>query len=261
MELTTLGGSAAGPSPGQGCSGYLLQSGRTRIVLDLGPGTLPELRKHVDIRELDGVIISHLHLDHFLDLLALRFALAYNPIPARRPVAVWLPPGGLRHFERLAVALTTSGNPGKYFSMFDLCEFDPEEVLSVGGLRLRFHPTVHFVPCWAIRVSNGEDGDLLYTADTGPTARLAPFGEGSFILVAEGTEGGAKDEGIASRGHLTPAEAGRLGRDIGARMLVLTHVWAEHDPSAAMQKASEAFGGPVTLAAPGLSIRWGAAQD
>jgi ribonuclease BN (tRNA processing enzyme) len=44
MELTILGGSAAGPNPGQGCSGYLVESGTTRVVVDLGPGTFPELR-------------------------------------------------------------------------------------------------------------------------------------------------------------------------------------------------------------------------
>ena len=84
MELTILGGSAAGPNPGQGCSGYLVESGTTRVVVDLGPGTFPELRRHVDYRLLDGVVLSHGHLDHFLDILTVRYALAYNPVAAGR---------------------------------------------------------------------------------------------------------------------------------------------------------------------------------
>ena len=70
MELTILGGSAAGPNPGQGCSGYLVESGTTHVVIDLGSGTFPELRRHVDYRLLDGVVLSHGHLDHFLDILS-----------------------------------------------------------------------------------------------------------------------------------------------------------------------------------------------
>lgn len=86
MRLTVLGGSAAGPNPGQGCSGDLVQSGPTGVVLDPGPGTLPELQKHVDYREIDAVVLTHLHADHWLDVVAPRFALTYNPIPARRTV-------------------------------------------------------------------------------------------------------------------------------------------------------------------------------
>ena len=82
MRLTILGGSAASPNAGMGCAGLLVLTDRTRLVLDLGPGTLQELRRHTDFRTLDAVIVSHMHVDHVLDLLALRHALAYNPLPA-----------------------------------------------------------------------------------------------------------------------------------------------------------------------------------
>ena len=77
-----------------GCAGLLLQTDRTRQVLDLGPRALQELRRHTNFRTLDAVIVSHMHVDHVLDLLTLRHALAYNPLPASAPVPVWLPPDG-----------------------------------------------------------------------------------------------------------------------------------------------------------------------
>ena len=256
MHLTILGGSAAGPNPGQGCSGYLVQSDATGIVLDLGPGTLPELRKHVDFREIDAVIISHLHLDHWLDILALRFALAYNPVPPRKAIPLWLPPGGLELLERLAVAVAGPASQLDYFSVFAAHEFDPGAELRIGEVTCHFHPTVHYIPCWAIRVSNGRDGDLLYTADTGPAADLADFGRGSFAIVAEGTSHEEPSEPSATRGHLTPTEAGTLARQVGAEILVLTHLWAENDPFAALADARRAFARPVDLATPGLSLEW-----
>ena len=68
MNLTVLGGSAASPNAGMGCAGLLVQTDRTRLVLDLGPGTLQELRRHTDFRMPDAVIVSHMHVDHVLDL-------------------------------------------------------------------------------------------------------------------------------------------------------------------------------------------------
>jgi ribonuclease BN (tRNA processing enzyme) len=227
-------------------------------VVDLGPGTLPELRRHADFRELDAVVLSHLHLDHMLDVLALRYALAYNPVPPRQPLPLWLPPGGLALLQRLATALTDIPDGEAFFAVFSPTEYDPEAPLPIGNLTVRFHPTVHYVPCWAVRVSDGHGGDLFYTADTGPSANLVPFAEGCEVVVAEGTIGGVPSEPFASRGHLTPAEAGQLAREVGASLLVLAHVWSEQDPFAAVRAAAAAFDGPVELATPGLQVAWNA---
>ena len=64
MRLTVLGGAAAGGNPGQGTSGYLVQARGAAIALDLGFGTLAELRLHASMRDLDAIVVSHLHLDH-----------------------------------------------------------------------------------------------------------------------------------------------------------------------------------------------------
>jgi ribonuclease BN (tRNA processing enzyme) len=256
MKLVTLGGSAAGPNPGQGCSGYLISSGQTHIACDLGPGTLIELRRHVNFRELDAIVISHLHVDHILDLLALRFALAYNPVAPTRPVPLWLPPGGRTFFEKLAAVFGDGAPAADYFSVFEITEYDPAAKLEIGDFQFRFEATAHFVPCWAMRISNGVDGDLFYTADTGPTASLASFANRAFVVVAEGTEPELPNGPPADRGHLTPIEAGTLAMQAQAEVLVLTHVWAENDPFAAVRSAEKAFSGPVVLATPGLTLEW-----
>lgn len=256
MKLTVLGGSAAGPNPGQGCSGYLVESGATRVVVDLGPGTFQELRRHVDYRAVDGVVISHGHLDHVLDVLTLRYALAYNPVPAGRQLPLWLPPGGVVLLDRLAEAITDDPESSEFLSVFEIRQYDPDVSLTIGELEFRFYPTVHYVPCWAARISNGMDGDLFYTADTGPAANLESVATGSHVVVAEGTDSGSSKEPYASRGHMSPGEAGILARQAGANLLVLSHLWAEDDPFQAVQEASERFGGSVELATPGLSVSW-----
>lgn len=256
MKLTVLGGSAAGPNPGQGCSGYLVESGSTHVVVDLGPGTFPELRRHVDYRAIDGVVISHGHLDHFLDVLTLRYALAYNPVAAGQQMSLWLPPGGVALLERLAEAITNDFDSADFLSVFEVRQYEPDALLTIGELGFRFYPTVHYVPCWAIRISNGIDGDLFYTADTGPAADLASPAAGSHVIVAEGTNARGSQEPYASRGHMTPAEAGTLARQAGVSTLLLSHLWAEDDPFQAVREASEMFGGPVDLATPGFRLLW-----
>jgi len=256
MRLTILGGSAAGPNPGQGCSGYLVESGQTQVVLDLGPGTLPELRQHVDFRAIDGIILSHMHLDHSLDILALRYALAYNPVAPTQRMPLWLPPGGLAFLDRLRGALSEPTNPEDFFAVFETREYDPEDVLPIGELAFTFARTVHYVPCWAIRAANGVDGDLFYTADTGPSANLSTAARDAYVVVAEGTERGESREPFEARGHLTPSEAGRLARDAGASLLVLAHLWGEDNPFSAVAEAETAFGGEVLLATPGYRLAW-----
>jgi ribonuclease BN (tRNA processing enzyme) len=258
MRLTTLGGSAAGIGTRQGCSSYLVRSDSTSLVLDMGPGTLTELRGHVDYRTLDGVVISHLHVDHILDLVELRFTLAYNPIPIERPLPLFLPPDGIATLRRIAQAFESPESGLEWFTgVFDVHEYDPDGLVEIGDLTCSFKETVHFIPCWAIRVIAPDGaGDLFYTADTGPSADLAPAARGAAVVIAEAADKSAPDMPWAQRGHLTPAEAATLARDAGARTLVLTHMWEELGLDEMLRQAEEHFPGTLLRATPGMEVAW-----
>jgi ribonuclease BN (tRNA processing enzyme) len=258
MKLTTLGGSAAGTGTLQGCSSYLVESDDTSIVLDMGPGTLQQLRAHVDYRELDGIVISHLHADHIADLVALRFTLSYNPIPASAPIPLYLPPEGIATLRRIAQAFETPESGLEWFSsVLDIQEYDPDGSVEIGDLTCTFHPTVHFVPCWAIRVHPKDNsGDLFYTADTGPSADLVPFGTGARVVLAESAERGGRDMPYEQRGHLLPREAAKIATDVGAKTLVMTHIWEELDTDEVMGAAGHDYHGTLLRAVPGLEVRW-----
>jgi ribonuclease BN (tRNA processing enzyme) len=257
VRLTVLGGSGAGTNTGQGCSGYLVETGATRLVLDLGPGTLMELRRHADFRTLDGIVLSHLHVDHTLDLVALRFALAYNPVRPPGPVPLWLPPGGRAFLDRVAAAFAEPGQAGEFFpSVFAVDQYVPHALLRVGEATLRFAPTVHYVPCWAIRLEAAGAGPLGYTADAGPASRLDDLLAGVEVLVAEGNSLSPSSEPFNERGHLTAAEAAELANRAGAGTLVLTHLWEENGFDAYRAQAAAVFAGRLELAKPGLLVEW-----
>jgi ribonuclease BN (tRNA processing enzyme) len=254
MRLTVLGGSAASPNTGAGCSGYLIESGQTRIWIDPGPGTLPELRRHADFRTLSAVLVSHMHLDHVLDLLALRHALAYNPVPPPAPIPVWLPPGGAAFLARAVGPFDECDEPDRFTSAVHVGEYDPDLPLTIGGLTVTFAPTVHYVPAWAMRIASPDGASLGYTADTGPSARLDGFFRGVHLLLAEATLLSATGHDEVTRGSLTAVEAGSLAQTAGAKRLVLTHLWEELGFDAAAEQAARHFSGPIDLARPGLTV-------
>ncbi len=255
MRLTVLGGSAASPNTGAGCAGFLVQRGETSIALDLGPGTLQELRRHTDFRTLSAVIISHMHVDHMLDLIALRHALAYNPVSPPGPVAVWLPPGGAALLDQVTAPFDHCDDPGTFSSTISVQEYDPAHPFQIGDLEVHVQRTVHIVPAWAMRISTPE-GSLGYTADGGPISRWDDLLRGVRILIAEATllEPGSRP--IAQRGSLTAAEAGDLAQRCGAQTLLLAHMWEELGFEAANQQAASMYSGEIVLARPGVSLEW-----
>src|SRR5687768_1206078 len=114
MKVTVLGGSAAGGNKGAGCAGFLFHDGNTSLVIDLGPGTLLELRKHVDDRARSAILLSHYRLLHILALGPLNYLLRYTPAGPADTLDVWIPPGTP---ERFACSSGCFGNGGERCSL------------------------------------------------------------------------------------------------------------------------------------------------
>ena len=75
LKITVLGKSPAWQDAGGACSGYLVESESTTVLLDCGGGVFAKLRQHVDYTEVDAVVISHVHADHFIDLVPYSYGL------------------------------------------------------------------------------------------------------------------------------------------------------------------------------------------
>lgn len=257
-KLTVLGGSAAGVGTGQGCSAYLVSIDETNIVLDMGPDTMQELRKHVDYRALNGIVISHLHVDHVLDLFILRYMLSYNPVKPEKRIPLFLPPGGLAFLEKAADLFATKQDDiATYFSaVFDLAEYDPNASLVLDGITITFAPTAHLIPCWAMRVHPEGGPDLIYTADTGTDADLDDFARDAAVIIADAAAAPNAPEAVKRGVHYDAAAASQLAARAGATHLVLSHQWEELEPMANAAIAREHFFGRISIATPGLAVTW-----
>jgi ribonuclease BN (tRNA processing enzyme) len=259
MRLTVLGKSPSWQDADGACSGYLIEDGETSVLLDCGNGVFSKLRRYRDYTRIDAVVLSHLHADHFLDLVPFSYALTYAP--RQQPVAVdrWpgtdcpacpqlIAPRGARDTFRRVVGAW--GNEDLIENAFNLCEYDPAECPTVGSLSFRFQTVPHFTETFAVCVQSANGGGrLVYGADSRPTEELVQFAHGCDLLLVEATL--PRPERTGERGHLTPREAGEHGRDAGAKRVVITHISDELDELWAKDQAAQGFGAPVEVAREG----------
>jgi ribonuclease BN (tRNA processing enzyme) len=248
MRLTVLGRSPASPNPGEACAGYLVEGDGSRVLVDIGPGVVAQLvnRHHPD--DLDAVVVSHMHADHMLDLVTLRYVYPWRALPADQRLRVVMPPGSADQMLDLARGV---GNARHFEDCFRLSEHDGSTAFACGNLSLAPIETQHYIPCWGFRIeSHGRR--LSYTADTAPCAGLSDLADRADLLLSEATLRTLEEDAAAPepRGHLLPAEAGTAARDGGSRRLMLTHLPVNGDGSWARDAAADAYGGDVEVAQP-----------
>ncbi len=259
MQITVLGKSPAWQDADGACSGYLVEEDGVCLLLDCGNGVFSKLRRYRDYIDVDAVVISHLHADHFLDLVPFAYALTYAPRQQPVPVDRWpgtsnparpylyAPRGAAATFRRVVGAW---GNEDLIEKAFHLVEYDPAEALAVGSLEVRFHEVPHFTTTYAVGIaSTNGGGRFAFGADSAPNDALVEFADGADLLMIEATLPRPEREG--PRGHLTPSEAGEHGSRARVGRLVLTHISDELDELWARAEAEAAFGGPVHVAREG----------
>lgn len=247
MELTVLGASPALPNPGGASAGYLLQQGGTSLLVDCGHGVVSVLRTVIDVRDLSAVIISHMHPDHYFDLVPLAYAYFFDQLP---PVPLHLPPDGLPVLQ--AVERAVGLDEGFFAGIFDVRPYQPEHPLTIGPLTVRFAPTKHFVPAYAMRFHNGTGRELVYTSDTAYSQAVVDLAQGASVGVFESAV--LRYQRDAERqGHLDARTAGAMARQADVGMLVVTH-YPSADADSVAREAGDAFGKPVILAREGERI-------
>jgi ribonuclease BN (tRNA processing enzyme) len=240
IELTVLGCSGSYGAPAGGaCSGYLVRAGGVTLWLDCGNGTLAALQRNADPADITAVVITHMHPDHCVDLYGLHVLNRYG-----------LERFGLPVYAPVGVEAALLGLVGDWGGAFDWHEVGDGDNIEVGPVALRFLRTDHPPPTLAVEVSH--DGHrLVYTSDTGPKWSVEAFESRADLVLSEATY---QHDDIRSPLHVSARQAGEKARAASARRLMLTHLWPTLDPNVSVAEASEAFGAPVILAAPNLTI-------
>lgn len=233
------------PRPGGACSAYLLESGSDAVLLDAGPGSIAKLQLWRPYAAIDAIVISHMHADHFFDLVPLRQGLKYGPLRRDEPIPVYVPPGGGRALAALRDAVAPDAPNDFFDGIYAVREYDPAQLLPLDGLRLRFARTRHYVEGYAIRAER-DGASITYSSDTAPCEAVVELADGSDLFLCEATLGLAGETG--ERGHSSAEEAGAMARRANVGQLVLTHYGAENGAAQMLAAAATRFAGSVSVA-------------
>jgi ribonuclease BN (tRNA processing enzyme) len=247
MRLTVIGaGPAYSDRPGSTGAAYLVREAGTAVLLDLGQGSFPRLAEEIEPSLLTAVAISHLHPDHFIDLVPLRHYLRYEFRPPRRVRVIG--PGALA--ERIDAL---HGEPGFAAATLDcepLAALDHAPLI-LGDLSLEAGLVTHTDESHGFRVarSNGEGAGLVYSGDCGRADDLAGLIRPGDTLLSEVSFGA----GPVAPGalHLDGPAVGSLAAGGRAGRVLLTHLQMGFDADAAIDSVRARFDGPVELVSPG----------
>ena len=232
-----MGCSPAWPNPGGAQSGYLVDGGSGRLLLECGPGVLPRLRAAEGWPLIDAIVISHFHLDHWGDLVPWVWGSQFGPGSDSPPPQLFLPPGGRGTLARLASEL---GKREMFEQTFEIHEYADGETFAAAGSRVTARRVLHYeMLAFGFRVSdNGTT--LAYSGDTGPSDALPELARDADLFLCEATLLAPNPEG-GTRGHLAAAEAGEAFRASGAKRLLLTHRPAERPLESGYEQVYDGF--------------------
>jgi len=218
MRLTVVGSGTSEPQRETPASGILVETTTFAVLVDCGQGVVRELLGVRDPRELDAIVVGHMHADHFIGLISLRYLMPWNGIAER--LTVYLPPGGRDRIRDLASAI--SERPDFFDDAFTILEYDPAAEVEIGDMTISFLPGQHYVPAFGFDIRDADGRRLVISGDTGPTDDLVAAARGADVFVAEATLA-SPDEDDARRGHLTADEALDIAARAGVPRTVLVH--------------------------------------
>ena len=250
MRLTVLGSQGTWPGASRECCGYLVTAQGFTLWLDAGTGTFSRLQEHLPVGDLGGLLISHGHADHFLDIIPAFYARHYGGL-GEPGLPFHSPPG----FTDLAALLVSEGGRNVMAQAYDFNMAIPGGIFEIGPFRVTPYEMTHIgVPSLGFRIE--ADGKVLaYTGDTGPCDNAVELANDSDLFLCEATY---QNDSQLAYFHLSALQAAELAQAAGAARLVLTHITPNLDPGRSLEEAAEGFTGAIDTAVPDMVIEVGA---
>jgi len=265
----TFCGTGGGPFTSErASSGIILQHAGHTVMLDCGPGSVRgALQAGISPRQIEAVLLSHVHPDHVIDLAALVFQQVF--FGWSLPI-VYGPPGtaGVASAATGFIAATAAPRPAALASTIEIAGSDERQVC---GFTVRSEETPHAPDVIAaVRRVSIDGKTVVYTGDTQPNpGTITPLADGVDLLVHEcyseerlqqwaatmPAPAGERVYKVISTTHTEVLQAAAIARDAGVRRLTLTHLgpWGE-DTAALHAKAASVFPGEIVVAHDGLSL-------
>lgn len=259
-------------------SSSLLSLDGQAVVIDCGLGVTRGLADQgFALKDLDAIVITHLHSDHYLELGPLIHTAWTAGL--KTVVDVWGPSGLSRYWcgfldsmaDDLAYRTHEEGRP----DLASLVRIHPLRIgdkVRIGQIRMRTAQSIHppLTETFALRFE-GAAKTIVFSGDTAHNPALAGFASGADLLVHEAmlAEGltpllariGNGDGRLMEhwlRGHTLAHEAAALAKAAGVGALALNHLIPSDDPAFGPEEWSRCLAphwqGPLHIGRDGLRI-------
>lgn len=238
MKITVIGHWGAFPGVGEATSGYLFQHGGYNLLIDCGSGVVSNIQHHIDLKDIDTVVLSHYHHDHCCDIGVLQYGRLISTKLGQ--LSKCLPiygHGEDDYFNRLTMKPYTIG-----------ISYTEGDNLDIGPFNIEFLKTRHPVLCYAFKIRAGQKC-VIYGADTSYFEELITFSRRADLCIFEcNLYAGADGSSI---GHMSSTDAARIAKMARAKELLLTHLPHHGNYNELLEDASKHYDGKISLASKG----------
>ena len=220
MRLTIIGSGDAFGSGGRFNTCFWLETAKATLLVDCGASSPVALKaRGLDFGRVDGVILSHLHGDHFGGL---PFLLLDAQLLSRRerPLVIAGPPGTRARIEAALEVFFPRAATNQWRFPFEIAEIAPGRPAEMIGHSIATMEVVHQsgAPSTAVRISDGRT-EFAYSGDTEWTEALLPVAAGADLFIVE-CYGHAR----YVPGHLTWEILKPRLPELRARRIMVTHM-------------------------------------
>ena len=273
MNITLLGTGCPVVSTERYGPAQIVRHGGQAILVDCGSGVSQRLlAAGTPGRDVDALLLTHLHSDHIVDLFQLVISSWHQG--RDRPQRVFGPPGTRRYVDglmdlwapELAQRMAHEKRPSTAALTVEVREIGPGERLSFGAMEVAVVEVDHRPVRHAYGfVFDGGGARIVLSGDTRRCPALIEAARGADVLVHEVfvhrempvVPGRRSAETVANVAayHTLSSEVGKIAREADVGCLVLTHfVPPDCDRAALLAEVGADFAGPVILGEDLLTI-------
>lgn len=234
MKLKILGSNSPYLKGNNNCPGYFIIHKCNKILLDCGNGISRLMQMPNDLENLI-IVISHLHRDHYGELLTLSYSsyVYHNLGLLNARVKVYLPKPNNEEEELDYNYLV---NLSECFMEF--IPYDDKTTISMNDMQISFKKNPHPVTTYSVKIKDSNN-TIVYSADTGyKNNTLVQFAYNADLLICEATF--LKHQKDIDN-HLSAYEAGMIAKKANVEKLVLTHFWPEINSRYYVKEAKRVF--------------------
>jgi ribonuclease BN (tRNA processing enzyme) len=241
MKLTIIGSAGTFPGPASGCSSYLLEEDGFRMLLDVGNGSTGALQEACGLLGPDAVVVSHLHGDHYLDLVTYTYARRYHPEGSAPLLPVYGP-------SKIHDAMLRAYGKGIDSLLDEVYEFHPvdrDSIVDIGPFHVDLRRVNHPVETYGMRIS-ADGRSIAYSADSGECSTLVDLAKDADLFLCEASYLDGEDN--PPDVHLTGKLAAEYASKASAQKLLLTHLVPWGDQSRTLAEATANYDGDILVA-------------